>query len=111
MISGIGKNEDPTAYFTRVKQRAPGGERVVNGSLVFVGPPKREPRNGRIIVHNRVAHTLTQIPGAHGFSRVDPTKGRRLRSMSVWLGRRETLPLPRPTCLHLRRRRVRHRIR
>jgi hypothetical protein len=57
-----------TDYNKRVKWRYLGGERFDrDGVLTLGGPPTRVPRNGRIIVHNRVAHTLTQIPGAHGF--------------------------------------------
>jgi hypothetical protein len=57
-----------TDYFKQVKRRPLGYPREVGNELIFSGPPKREPRDKRrVIVHNRVAHTLTQLPGAHGF--------------------------------------------
>jgi hypothetical protein len=52
--------QDAIDYFKRVRSRRLGNG--FNGGL-----PTREPRNGRVIVHNQVAHTLTQIPGVHGF--------------------------------------------
>jgi hypothetical protein len=58
---------DVTDYFKRVRRRKLGGEVIEDGVLTFRGPPTREPSNGRVIVHNQVAHTLTQIPGMHGF--------------------------------------------
>jgi hypothetical protein len=61
------KDEGPHAYFKRVKRRSLGGQKVVGDKFGFRGPPKREPRDGRVIVHNRVAHTISQIPGMHGF--------------------------------------------
>jgi hypothetical protein len=52
----------------RVKKRYLGGEIFEGNNIVrFRGPPTRLPRNGRVIVHNQVAHTVTQFPGAHGF--------------------------------------------
>jgi hypothetical protein len=61
--------EDATNYFKRVRGRSLSGGRMDSDTLTFTfgGPPTREPRNGRVVVHNRVAHTLTQIPGIHGF--------------------------------------------
>ena len=54
------KHEDATDYFNRVRRRELGGETFDgNGNVTFRGPPTREPRNGRVIVHNRVAHTLS----------------------------------------------------
>jgi hypothetical protein len=63
----VAKDEDGADYFKRVRRREIGGEKIENGTLTFRGPPTREPRNGRVIVHNHIAHTLTQIPGMHGF--------------------------------------------
>ena len=55
-------------YFKSVRRRDLGGEIFDgDGNVTFRGPPTRKPRNDRVIVHNPVAHTLTQIPGAHGF--------------------------------------------
>jgi hypothetical protein len=66
-VPGCKSQEEATDYFKRVRRHSLGGEKIENGVLTFRGPPTCEPRNGRVIVHNRVAHTLTQIPGIHGF--------------------------------------------
>ena len=53
-------------YFTRVRRRALGIAR--GGYSDNCGPPKREPRGKRrVIVHNGVAHTVYDWPGARGF--------------------------------------------
>ena len=54
-------------YFTRVRRRELGIARD-GGDVMNCGPPKREPRDkDRVIVHNRVAHTVYDWPGARGF--------------------------------------------
>ena len=51
-------------YFTRVRRRALGIAR--GGYSDNCGPPKREPRGKRrVIVHNGVAHTVYDWPGAY----------------------------------------------
>jgi hypothetical protein len=54
-------------YFIQVRRRALGIARD-GGDCDNCGPPKREPRDKRrVIVHNRVAHTIDDWPGARGF--------------------------------------------
>jgi hypothetical protein len=56
-----------TDYFTRVRRRELGIARD-GGDVMNCGPPKRGPRDkDRVIVHNRVAHTVDDWPGARGF--------------------------------------------
>jgi hypothetical protein len=54
-------------YFKKVRRRELGIERHGSGAD-NCGPPKREPQDKkRVIVHNRVAHTVYDWPGARGF--------------------------------------------
>jgi hypothetical protein len=56
-----------TDYFKKVRRRELGIARD-GGNVINCGPPKSEPRDRkRVIVHNRVAHTVDDWPGARGF--------------------------------------------